>query len=844
MKHFSSLAFLMGMFFVAMVAVGCDDDNDNKVSSTPSVSVSLSDVSANSAVINLTTNAISQYAYICVEDTSTVVYDDEAVLFRTGETVSVSDGDNELTIYPIYPNTYYILYLAFQQTDGSYYGEVISLAFMTTDVNEEGLTLVSTSYDGFTMYIKMPESTIAADHAIRYLWRNIAVDIDYNGGDENIVSNLQENGGLYTTEDASVTFNNNTLYDENGEQVHDAMCPGEPIYFYAGEFSWGEGIYGNWSDGYYTDEFSSGNGFYQKYVFRTKMPSELDASLNISVEDITAVGANVIVEPDDNIVSYCIMVVDDASYHGYVLPMLDNNEDYLQWFITSWYANYLSWSATYSGGDGYWEADELNIADQGLGLEGETTYYVLAVGLGDDEGSTQVFEEVEFTTLAKESTAPELVVTALDANPETGVASPYEAWFNVKATNGDVITASYLADYDYAWRDYTPSTLMSSYGTSFSDDEISAINSSSGYNIYFTSRAGATTRLAVLAYNEEYISNSDDLDSDDPSCIGDCTTIQAEAKASISTTLFDDLCGEWTMSYAAVTGDSTVTGTVNIARQLTYDSTPSREVYSAYSNYSTAYVDSLWNVYKEACEYFNTYDLTNQNRLLCTGFSTFDCATPYELFTSSSYSAYDSEEIIYDFGPKWYLEVIDEDTVAVPVNTVRQLPASAWESVYFTYYILGFHSGGYSDYIAYDDDYEDAYFDVTISDDGDTLTIAPIVSGSTYYYLNMPYINSSYAYGTAGKINASEVTLVRNSTASTSAATVSPAEVSRIIKAASADKNAKLSARQHRTPITGAPEVKKYNVKNINVVNKASAEAGLEKLRQHYAERSAKLNTK
>lgn len=839
MKNFT-LPFLVGMFLVGVVVAGCDDDED-KVSSTPTVSISAGTPTENSVDITLTTTSISSYAYICVEDTTTDVYDDEAVLFRSGTTGTLTDGANTVTLYPLSALTSYIVYFAFTTTDGSYYGKVFSTEFTTTDYTTEGLALVAVSGDGFMMHIKVPQSTIDAGNAIRYVCRNVAIDIDYCGGDEYISYDLQTNGGVYTTEDVTVTYSNATLYDEDGNFVQDPMVPGEPMYFYAGEYSWSKGPYSNWADGYYNDEFTSGDGFYQKLEFRLEMPSELDASLNISVEDVTAVSANIIIEPDDEIETYCIMVVDDATYHSYVLPMLNNNEDYLQWFVTSWYGYYLGWTATYSGGDGYWEADELNIADEGYGLEEETTYHIFAVGLGDEDGSTQVFEEVSFTTLEKSTTAPEVVVTALDADPSTGVASPYEAWFNIKATNGDVISASYLADYDFAWRGYTPSTLMSSYGTSFSSTELAAINSSDGYNVYFASRAGNTTRMAVLAYNEEYLSNSEDLDSDDPLCIADCTTIEAEAKASISTTLFDDLCGDWTMSYAAISGDSTVTGTVNIARQLEYDSTPGSEVYDAYSGSTTAYVESLWSDYTDACAYFNTHDLTNQNRLLCTGFSTFSCASPYDLFISSSYSAYDCDEIIYDFGPKWYLEVIDENTVAVPVNAIRQLPASAWASSYY-YYMLGFYGGGYTDYIAYGDDYEDAYFEVTLSEDKNTLVISPIVSGSTSYYMNMAYITSSYAFADAGKINASAITLVRNTTG-ISTATASSAKVSQI-KAASVNKKAQLSARQYRTPITGEPQVKKYNVRNVNVVNKASAEAGIEKLRQHYEERADKLNNK
>ncbi len=767
MKHFSPLPFLIGMFFLAVVAVGCDDDNDNKVSSTPSVSVSLSDVSANSAVINLTTNAISQYAYICVEDTSTVVYDDEAVLFRTGETVSVSDGDNELTIYPIYPNTYYILYLAFQQTDGSYYGEVISLAFMTTDVNEEGLTLVSTSYDGFSMYIKVPESTITAGNAIRYFARNVAIDYYCRSLDRDISTDLQTNGQVYTMEDVTATYSNDYMTDEDGNLTGDPFVPGEPIYFYAGEYSYGEPPYANWSYGYWVPEFTDdGTGYYEEMLFRLKMPTELDADLNVSVST-TSTSAEIYVDPDDEILMWTAMVVDEDSYMAYVLPYLGYNEDYAQWFVTSYFAYYMSWTGTYTG-SGYVDASDLNIADGGYGLIPETKYYFFIVGFGDDEGGTQVFEKVEFTTDEKTLTVPEVVVTALDADPDTGTASPYEAWFNIKAPNGDLVSASYVAEYLDMWRGYTPSDLLSSYGTSFSDSEVAAINSSDGYNVYFASRAGSTTRLAVLGYNEEYTTNSDDLDSDNPTSVADCSTIEAEAKTRVESTLFDDLCGDWTLTLTT-SASSTRTKKVSIMQEIEYTSTVPDDYNDsgAYDGKTRAYVDSLWTDYTNSCAHFNKYDLYNQNRLLCIGYAGFNTATSYDLFTSTSYSAYDTDELIYDFGPKWYLEVLDDNTVAMPINYVRQLPCSSWGT--YTYYMVGGYAMS-SDFIPYDSDYGDVYFEVTLSDDKNTLTISPIYENSTYYYPNLFYISSSYALTWSGTICASDVVLTRGYTEEETAA--------------------------------------------------------------------------
>ena len=149
---------------------------------------------------------------------------------------------------------------------------------------------------------------------------------------------------------------------------------------------------------------------------------------------------------------------------------------------------------------------------------------------------------------------------------------------------------------------------------------------------------------------------------------------------------------------------------------------------------------------KELSDLFTESRLVGQNRLLCSGFMDFDPAapqlgvnrlefrSPYDLFVATDYSSVDVSQLIYDFGPKWFLQIQEDGSVIVPFHSMMLPPMSNWPG-------YAFYTGGVADGMAFYDSNE-SYpgFPVEISDDLNTITIKPIVlnDGATdyYYYMN------------------------------------------------------------------------------------------------------------
>ena len=159
-------------------------------------------------------------------------------------------------------------------------------------------------------------------------------------------------------------------------------------------------------------------------------------------------------------------------------------------------------------------------------------------------------------------------------------------------------------------------------------------------------------------------------------------------------------------------------------------------------------MDALYDEFNTEMDEFNAM-LKSQNRLLCYGFGFekedsytqyFTLNTPYDLFTSDSYTGYDNNSMLWDCGPKWYLEILEDGSVVAPVNAVRQYPLSL--AGYYTLYL-----GGVADaYINVLADGSDVLFPVSVSDDANTVTVNPYIYEDTEFYLNAMYSAYGYMY--------------------------------------------------------------------------------------------------
>jgi hypothetical protein len=149
---------------------------------------------------------------------------------------------------------------------------------------------------------------------------------------------------------------------------------------------------------------------------------------------------------------------------------------------------------------------------------------------------------------------------------------------------------------------------------------------------------------------------------------------------------------------------------------------------------------------RDLSDHFTEYRLQGQNRLLCNGFMDFDPTaamngvnrleyrSPYDLFVATDYNSVDVAQLLYDFGPKWYLQVLEDGSVIVPFHSMYMPPLSNWAG--YPFYVAGVGNGA----AFYDANESYPGFPVEISSDLNTITIKPIVltdgKQTQSYYMN------------------------------------------------------------------------------------------------------------
>lgn len=757
-----------------------------------------------------------------------------SVLYATGTVISGNPGDIiRLTEGIVQDKTYYLY--AVTPLSSTQYSDVIELEFTTKKYQfDETLTVVETYYDGYKIHVTVPESVKKSKNALRYTMASLAV---YNkikntyGSTETDM--LLTNGGAYTRfikNDSTMVINGenvyeldekgNIKYDENNEpyDFHDPVAPGEPSIFMVGEYKWGDvkeygfsfgGVDSTGFDkdkGYFLPLFdwskNQWQGEFAKKQFLSKEPSPLTANVKIEVPDAekSCIDAIVYITPDPyeaptenpddygkpgkGVFQYIYSIVDVATYQA-MLGMLDGNEDYVQWFLTSYLAMFeLGCEAN----NGPLTINAMQHFTEPL--EAGAKYYILLTAMGDKDGTTQRFYKQEFVTKPKTKKAPRIVVTAYPQDK----TKPYEASFNVKAPDGDIVGAYFAcnaarefdlminAGYTYA------DILKGNY--SFSQDEIDKINSKDGYDLSFYTLDGEVTRLAVYGCNDEYTFNNVKVGDKEFTAVADYTAPYAQRTPEVVSSLYDDLSGTWTATatlsakqldeeteeYVSYKLKHTSEIVIGKTAPVCPDKVESY-VYDLYPKKTKAEVDAMLDVLKIQSDIFTENRLTNRNRLLCTGFMDFDyyknpgrmdARTPYDLFKATDYSSIDEAQLLNDFGPKWYLEVLEGDKVVVPFNDTLVPPMHSWPG-------YSFHVGAYSqtsNYFFTKTNSEVLGFPVEISPDKNTITIKPIElldeKGEVVNYYMNAVINNGGSYELVAPV-ISDIVLKRKTVSKSSA---------------------------------------------------------------------------
>ena len=775
-----------------------DDEGEEGEDDTtePSLEVAFVSSSANGATFTVKTNGITQIAYAAFAGTPEAEQTED-VLFMNGTVLECEDGESEITVSGLEPNTNHTLYVAATTVDDEYYGEVVTLDFSTGDY-EEDVTLVDVGYNNFTVHVKVPESVKENGNVLRFSYGNLVM---YNSNKSGWMAStdaqtLEANGGQFMVNDSTIYYGpeNEVFIDEYGEEIvlHDPIVPGEPIIFLVGEFAWGESMYG-WGEGWYSALFDNDayqedlwsgtgevneedywTGYFHKMELTARQPEVLNATVDIDASNVQAVTGSIKFTPDADVSQYCVLVIDEISY-AQILELIGGNEEYLQWFTTSYYASFMLGMRTFQGNT------EIDLTDY-LYLQEQTKYHIMVTAMGDAEGTSQSFQHIEFSTTEKTLEAPEVTVTAID-NPY-GPEDPFQVWFNVKNTgNVDVASAMYAANYERDWAaalQYMTYADVTASGNALTAEQVAMINSSEGLNLGFSTIDGMTTRLAVLAYNIEQTPNV--LEEGCPAIADNTADFMPDAER-VESGLFSALEGEWTMTadvahYDYNEGVYVDDGPESIKVTVydginDYPETLPSEVYDYYTGMTKEEVDALYDEFKMEAEAFNAR-VRGQNRLLCLGFgyntsdapTSFNTTTPYELFCNPEYSSYDVASLFYDFGPKWYLQIAEDGSVTVPFNSNRMYPLQAWTDN--IYYMAAYNDNGF---VSVGENDSNEEFPVNVASDENTITVNPYILDGTEMYPNAIWLNYTWAYLGGKRIN-SGLTLTRGWTESAAYAPV------------------------------------------------------------------------
>ena len=513
-------------------------------------------------------------------------------------------------------------------------------------------------------------------------------------------------------------------------------------------------------------------GSFQRKIFRTRVPAKLDGDFEVKVENLRSVDASLTITPTENVYRYLFTVLDDGAYNQ-MLQLLDGKTEYVQWAVTSYFAmyNFGQIQVVAEAGTLSAPAIEFNLTDFFYDVPSDTKYHVLITGMSGDIGSPQCFKHYTFSTPAKTKTrGPSIVVTPL---PEQ--SNPYEAAFNVKCTsvaNNKAVKCYYGANYKMDWIHKVNSSNSYTYEylgqtNEFTAKELSEINSAEGLTLRIPTIDGETTRLVVVAFNDENISNGIDKYENpiEHPAVADCTTPYAVAPDAEDPNLLldtDALVDEWTMS-ATVLGGKTMTQKVSIKRRFVAGedyptSLPAdvKELYKRVTKWSDKEIEGFYTEFSDMIKIYNANRLRNQNRLLLEGWIDDDLGSltylsPWDLFKHEEISMADVPSMFARFGPKIYLNVHKDkngaDSLSISANNMFVSPIAQWS---VPFYMAGRRAdqNESNTIFQWSDDYGNwtgaLTFPVTLSEDHNTITIHALEYAGIKYYPNVVGMAEGY----------------------------------------------------------------------------------------------------
>lgn len=578
MKKFTFMLSRLVMVFAAIAMVACNNDTTDPnpdpdptptPTPTPELEVKMEAVlvsaGTSTAEIKLTTLNIGQYAYsVDVAGSNTELTPD--IIFALGTSYECKDGENTVVVEDLTPDTSYVVTIAGATVEDEFYENVVKVELTTSTFTDE-LTIFDIDYMSISAHLNYPKEQVQPGNVIKWAIAEFPLyyeNLTMKGYSDADMLNSYNDEYYHTaiTESTTWKFCEENGYLDEESSYYGPIVPGQPMYLLLGEFAYTDQhpIYANWTNGYYLPLFDRDNflrdyaatgykkvpdqsqywsGYNRREFMEAKAPSKMSAKCDVKM-DLTPRGGKITITPAEGIYGYCFAII-EPSLQMQILPLLNNQTKYMQWYITSYHSFANSVSLTSFG------PIEMNL-EEFYDMKQNTEYTLHITALGDETGSKQSYATHKFTLPKATKPASKVTVKAID-NPN-GENVWNQAWFNIKCESGDAYKVRYIANYEREWmavvNSYTKygyteadalEMLLSSYGASFSAEEVAAINSAEGYNIRFDSRADANTFLGVRVMNDEGTVST---------AVGQCRTVKEPFATPVNSPLFEELKGEWT----------------------------------------------------------------------------------------------------------------------------------------------------------------------------------------------------------------------------------------------------------------------------------------------------------
>ena len=411
------------------------------------------------------------------------------------------------------------------------------------------------------------------------------------------------------------------------------------------------------------------------------------AGLTTELTDITSTSVNIKTVPDSSVVDYYILVRDKAWSDSIIA---DYGESMLATLVA--YPSSGSWNLTGANED-VWS-----------GLE-PSTEYICHILVNDNKGA-KALSLVPFTTLEANASAP-TVEASLTVDQENGYCT-----LNLNLYSAEAASVKYAfntkADVDAERNNgLSDSQIADMYGMSLSAEQVEAIRTT-----------GLTLKQEDLFPEVEYVAliSVKNAEKTETLKVTSATTPAKPVPARVESDLFTSLLGEWEVSYSLVQFNN-------------------KEV-SIYN----AKVTIAQGADDASADYYRSH-----NRLVIQGWpfnveangthSPMPYYSPADLKGESSYWANNPQLALRDYGPKVFLEIGEGGVVTMPSSRGEYFYNWASDG---TFYFFG--ADIQNEFTA------PASFPVTVSADGNTITIGACQSGVEFGY--GIYRPAVFRYGT------------------------------------------------------------------------------------------------